>query len=729
MLTSLLLALLASDPTAGEPHPFSPDDQALYDSLFSRFEKGERNLEAPLQQLLSTTGSNPRVHRLAGHYYRAVGDSARAQVAFERALALGIGPAERHADTLAALAEVIWAKDRAAAHSYLQRALDEGPAQPPVVFVAARLETAEGHTHEAREYLERLATLVPGSGEAQADLAAARWNDGSHLGAADAVQRARALGTQRDYFDQVESQTRVQRWSLRAGIGFGIAALVLTAALGLIALAGHMLSRAEVRSLADVHAHLEVQERTRAEARVDRVYSIVLWAAASLLFVAMPVLIVGTLALGGGLLWAMLSMSYVLVKPVVVVGVGTMIAVYGLMRGLFFRRPPGEGRFISRAEEPRLYGLLDEVATAARSKPVDQVVLQPGSGVGVREDGTTLEVLAGRGKRVLALGYGVLQQLTIGELRAVLAHEYGHLSHGETRLTPVLWRVEVSAVRMLMGMAASGRMVMMNPAFWFLRWYMRVYVRITRGHGRRRELLADRVAALTYGGDTFARALVNASAADQDLSRAIALLGTLRSIGVEGQTLYSLQEMKKAQTEAPLRAALAEERSGRTSNPFDTHPPVAERIKRVAGMQGTRPDDPRPAVTLLSNPDKFAIEVAAPVLARLPPPDLDTPQPLRPTEVTRAISSLQDAYSLKKHGLLGALAAFERSLEELSTALGAEHPFLAEHLRELGKARRSAGDVAGADAAAQRATAIDELVAKQRTDSAGSDNSQTSPSA
>jgi hypothetical protein len=117
------------------------------------------------------------------------------------------------------------------------------------------------------------------------------------------------------------------------------------------------------------------------------------------------------------------------------------------------------------------------------------------------------------------------------------------------------------------------------------------------------------------------------------------------------------------------------------------------------------------------------------VLARLPPPDLDTPQPLRPTEVTRAISSLQDAYSLKKHGLLGALAAFERSLEELSTALGAEHPFLAEHLRELGKARRSAGDVAGADAAAQRATAIDELVAKQRTDSAGSDNSQTSPSA
>jgi Zn-dependent protease with chaperone function/Tfp pilus assembly protein PilF len=715
----VLLALLSANSTTAEPHPFSPDEQALYNSLFARLEKGERTLEAPLQQLLAAAPDNPRAHRLAGYYYAEIHESTRAQAAFERALALGIGPAPRHADTLASLADLIWARDPSTARAYIQQALVEAPDEPRVRIAAARVATGDGHTHEAREHLEQLAKLLPTNGDVQANLAAARWNDGSHLAAADSVGRARELGTERPYFDQIESNTRFQRWSVRAAMFFGIAALVLATALGIIALAGRLLSRAEIQSLADVHANLEAQERTRAEARVDRAYSVVLWAAASLLFVALPVLITGTLALGGLLIWAMFSMQYVLVKLVLVVGLGTVIAVHGLLRGLFFQRAPGEGRFISRTEEPRLYGLLDEVATAARSKPIDQVILQLGPGVGVREDGTTLEVLAGRGKRVLALGYGALQQLTVGELRAVLAHEYGHFSHGETRLTPLLWRVEVSAVRMLMGMAASGRMVMINPAFWFLRGYMHVYVRITRGQGRRRELLADRVAALTYGGDTFARALVNASQADQDLSRAVALLGTLRTVGVDGEMLYRLQDLKRQQTAAPLRAALAAERESRTSSQFDTHPPLAERIRRVAGMQGTHPEDPRPAVTLLSNPEKSASEVAAPLLARLPDADPDAPPPLKPTEVTHAVSGLQDAYSLKQHGLPGVLEAFEKSLEELSSVLGAQHPFLAEHLRELSESRRRAGDAAGADAAAQRAATVEDLVAKRRADSPG----------
>jgi Zn-dependent protease with chaperone function/Flp pilus assembly protein TadD len=716
MLTVLLLALLSSQTTAAEPHPFPPGEQALYESLFSAVEKGEPNLEAPLQRLISAAPDNPRVHRLAGYYYRAVHDSARAQAAFERALGLGIGPATRHAETLVALADVVWATDRTTARSYLERALAETPDNPHVVAVAARLDANDGRTHEAREHLEHLAALLPADGKLRADLAAAQWNDGSHLAAAESVRRARELGTERDYFAQIESETRFQRWSVLAGKIFGISALVLTTILGTIALAGLLLSRAEIQSLADVHAHLEAHERTRGEARVDRVYSVVLWVAASLLFVALPVLVVGTLGLGVGLIWAMLSMQIVFLKPVLVVAVGTLLAVFGLFRGLFFRRPLGEGKFIARAEEPRLYGLLDEVAIAARAKPVDQVILQPGPGVGVREDGSTLEVLSGRGKRVLALGYGALQQLTVGELSAVLAHEYGHFSHGETRLTPILWRVEVSAVRMLMGMGAGGRMVMLNPAFWFLRWYMHVYVRITRGQGRRRELLADRLAALTYGGDTFARALVSASEADEDLLRALNLLGTLRSVGLDGEPLYHLQDMKRQQTAAPLRAALAADRSRRNPNPFDTHPPIADRIRRVVGMPGARADDPRPASSLLSNPEKSASEVAAPLLARLPEPDPDAPRPLKPAEVSRAVSALQDAYGLKQHGLPGALSAFEESLNELSNTLGAQHPFLAEHFRELSESRRRAGDTAGAEAAEQRATAIEELVAKRRED-------------
>ncbi len=381
-----------------------------------------------------------------------------------------------------------------------------------------------------------------------------------------------------------ESATRFQRWALRTAIVFGAAALALTAALAIIALIGLVLSRFQIQSLADAHAHLAANERTAAEALVDRIYAVVLWAAAVLLFVALPVLVVGTAGLGVAVLWAIFSMPFIPLKLVALVGIGTVLALYGLIRGLFLRRPPVSGRRLSRAEEPQLYRFLDEVAKAARSKPVDQVVLQPGPGVGVREEGSTLAVLTGRGRRVLELGYGAVQHLNIGELGSVLAHEYGHFSHGETRLTPLLRRVEVTAIQMVMGMAASGRIVLLNPAFWFLRWYMRVYVRITRGHGRRRELLADRVAALTYGGETFASALTNVSEAGEDLSRAMLLLGALRTVGVDAGTPYDLQTLKREETAKVLRAALASERKGQKSDPDDSHPPDAERIARVAGI-------------------------------------------------------------------------------------------------------------------------------------------------
>jgi len=401
-----------------------------------------------------------------------------------------------------------------------------------------------------------------------------------------------------------------------------------------------------------------------------------------------------------------------------VVGIGTALALYGLVRGLFVSRPPQAGKALTRAEEPELYRVLDQVAAAARSHPVDLVILQPGPGVGVYEEGSTLAVLAGRGKRVLALGYGVLSHLSVGELCAVLAHEFGHFSHGETRLTPVLWRVEASSVQMLMGMAASGKVVMFNPAFWFLRWYVKVYLRISRGQGRRRELLADRVAALSYGGETFARALTRVSEASEDLSRAVALLGALRKAGVGASagSLYQLQDLKRAQTAAPLRAALTAEREGRSPNRYDTHPPDAERIARVAGIRGSRLDDRSAAVSLLARPEQSAIELAALVLKRLPDPDPAMPRPARSAdEVVQALSALQDAHGSCRNGLPGSLALLESALEGLSAALGPEHPFLADQLRELAAARRGDGDEAGAQAALDRAEKIDAGEARRKT--------------
>lgn len=705
LVSAALLAAGAEKPD--EPHPFPPAQLERYQALFARFERGERDLEAPAAELVAANEDNPRAHRFLGMVLAQAGQGERAAKELERALSLGIAPAERRADVLASLARLELQTYPHDARRKLEEAQRLTPAEPNVIHAMVLLEIEQHNVHAARLNAEQLATVAPDNALAHTLLAGTRWEDDDHLGAYEAVQRARALGASEPFFDQIESATRPKRWVL---LGLWIllgCVVVLGAWLGLVALVGRALSRAELSALADVKADLGSGARTSREARVERVYGWVLWSAVALLVVALPALIAGTAALGLGLVWAMFQIGYISIKLLLLVVAGTAVALWGMVRALFVRLNAGAGRTLTPEEEPRLHALAADVARAVQARPVGEILLHPGAGIGVNERGSTLRVLLGRGTGVLHLGYAALQNLTVGELRAVLAHEYGHLSHGETQLTPVLARVEISSIAMLQGTAQAGWLALINPAYWFLRGYVLVYLRITRGQGRRRELLADRVAALTYGGDTFARALTRAGEASGDVNRAVNVMGILRTLGIRADSLYALQAMRRAEMLQPLRRALEEESRHDEKSEFDTHPPNAERITRVRGIEGTVPDDPAPAVSLLSRPEAIATEIAAEVISELPPPDQSQPAPVASLEeVTRAMARLLDAHELASKANREAVPHLAAAVEGLSRALGPEHPFVGSQLSELAELRRTTGDIAGADADAARAQAI-----------------------
>ncbi|HZW89719.1 MAG TPA: M48 family metalloprotease, partial [Myxococcaceae bacterium] len=579
LVSVAFLAAAAEKPD--EPHPFPPEQYERYHALFERFERDESGLEGPAGELAAANRGNPRAHRFLGMVLGRAGQNARAAEELERALSLGIAPPQRRADVLANLARLEIQTDPTEARRRLEEAQSLDPDGANVVHVLVLLEDKQHHAPAARANAERLALLAPDSGHAHALLAAMRWNDGDHLGAYEAVQRARALGVSEPYFQEIESGARPERW-VHLGLWILLGCVVVLGAwLGLVALLGRALSRAELSALADVKADLGSGARTSREARVERVYSWVLWSAVALLVVALPALIAGTAGLGLGLVWAMFQVGYISIKLLLIVVAGTAVALWGMVRALFVRLNAGAGRSLTPEEEPRLHALAADVARAVKARPVGEILLHSGAGIGVNERGSTLRVLLGRGTGVLHLGYAALQNLTVGELRAVLAHEYGHLSHGETQLTPVLARVEISSIAMLQGTAQAGLLALINPAYWFLRGYVQVYLRITRGQGRRRELLADRVAALTYGGDTFARALTRAGEASGDVNRAVNVLGILRTVGIRADSLYALQAMRRTEMLQPLRRALEEESRHGEKSEFDTHPPNAERIERV----------------------------------------------------------------------------------------------------------------------------------------------------
>jgi len=310
-----------------------------------------------------------------------------------------------------------------------------------------------------------------------------------------------------------------------------------------------------------------------------------------------------------------------------------------------------------------------------------------------------LTVLLGRGDRILGLGYAALRDLTVGELRAVLAHEYGHFSHGETRLAPVIRRAELTSILMLHGIARAGWMARLNPAFWYLRTFIPVFFRLNRARDRRRELLADRVSALAYGGETFGRALSKVNHAFQDLERAVGLLYVLRSMGLTQEGIYGVQDLKRKDFPPPLRSAIAR---ARVPAPHDRHPPDAERIERVRGIQGTVAEDSRPALELLSDPGQLAIELSVELLRRIRFPSPMLPRPARPVgEVVPALSHLLDAHELAHREPREALGFVESSVAEASEVLGSEHPCLRPAVAWLSERRKESGDAAGADEASR----------------------------
>ena len=120
--------------------------------------------------------------------------------------------------------------------------------------------------------------------------------------------------------------------------------------------------------------------------------------------------------------------------------------------------------------------------------------------------------LFGVKRRVLTLGLSTMRFLSVGELEAILAHEYAHFSHRDTFYGRFIYQVHLSIGQALWGMGqAGGHLNYVNPFYWFLFLYYKCYSLLSAGFSRSREFLADRMASSLYGSDVFATALTKVS--------------------------------------------------------------------------------------------------------------------------------------------------------------------------------------------------------------------------
>src|SRR5215208_4720998 len=127
---------------------------------------------------------------------------------------------------------------------------------------------------------------------------------------------------------------------------------------------------------------------------------------------------------------------------------GALASAVATLAGLYVLLVPPRhkptGIAVMPDAQPRLWALAREVADAVRQRPPDRIVLTPDPGIAVYLDAGLFAALSGRGRRVLQIGVPSVHGLTIDELRAILAHEYGHFGHADTRWATLAHAVDAA---------------------------------------------------------------------------------------------------------------------------------------------------------------------------------------------------------------------------------------------------------------------------------------------
>lgn len=322
-------------------------------------------------------------------------------------------------------------------------------------------------------------------------------------------------------------------------------------------------------------------------------------------------LIAGFYVLAVGLSVALLGLAAVLVvngrfRPTMLGAVLTAVvllrAVVVVDRSSRLRDLPGIAAGPAEAE---VVELVRRTAEQMGATPPTELrfVAEPMAWVG--QDGRLLGLLPGRS--VMVLGVSLLGTLHVDELRAVVAHELGHLHRRDLRLGGAVHRARAAMAR-----AADA---LDGPIGRVFGAYESLFLRTTMRVARAQEEAADRAAVEIAGPTATAEALlrtgVAALAYDWYVDRYVSVLleaGRWPADLISGFRRI-LDNPERAEELAGFRAEL----DAKTLDPYDSHPPLVERVAAALALVASE-RDPAPSVpaqTLLQDPEGLERAVAA----------------------------------------------------------------------------------------------------------------------
>ena len=280
--------------------------------------------------------------------------------------------------------------------------------------------------------------------------------------------------------------------------------------------------------------------------------------------------------------------------------IGSLMILWSIVPRIDRFEAPGPQ--LTPDENPELFKHLEEVAQQTNQQMPSEVYLVGDINAWVTERGGMMGIGS---RRVMGLGLPLLQVLTVAELRAVLAHEFGHFHGGDTKLGPWIYKTRSAMGRTIQNLGATelGFMALIQLPFVA---YSNLFLRVTHAISRAQEYAADKLAATTQGSKALAdglRKIHGAAMAYQpyfgnEVAPALEA-GFHPPIATGFAKFIQTPQITEAIDKAVEHAMENDE-----TDLYDTHPALKDRLNAIADIPEGDLDAKAPAITLLGDVDE-----------------------------------------------------------------------------------------------------------------------------
>ncbi|MEQ9323471.1 MAG: M48 family metallopeptidase, partial [Polyangiaceae bacterium] len=350
-----------------------------------------------------------------------------------------------------------------------------------------------------------------------------------------------------------------------------------------------------------------------------------------------------------------------------------------LVKGLFFvKRGQLEGLTeITREEQPRLVAFLERIAAETGAPKPHRVFLSSRVNAGVFYDISLLNLLLPTRKN-LEIGLGLVNVLSVSELKAVLAHEFGHFAQRTMAVGRWVSISQQVAAAIIANRDALDRLLMfissIDIRIAWIGWIMRVIVWAIRAVletafglvviaeralSKEMEFNADLVSVSVCGSDALVHALHKLQAADEAWEQAAGFVAAERNRGRATADLFAIQTRFLEHTRRVLgdetygaapplpKVGHAEHRVfkealGQPPRMWSTHPPNREREDNAKRRYIPVRLCEQSAWAVITEPGVLRARVTATLLDRLDGDD--EPAALDAVSIEESIAALDEDF-------------------------------------------------------------------------------------